>query len=105
LKEGEDCDRWRPNDESTTTKGSTLYATSHMGIMANKENNVPSERESESESESEGESESDVESDDEFNQHFAHLTKKYKLFMLKVVDKIREQEECLHKRDKFVIKN
>ena len=49
LKEEEDCDRWRPNDESTSLRSSTLYATSHVGLMAKKEKNVASESESESE--------------------------------------------------------
>jgi carbonic anhydrase len=57
-----------------------------------------------SESKIEEESESNVESDDKFNQHFVHLNMKDKLIMLKVIDKISEQEECLDKQDKFVIK-
>ena len=46
LKEEEDCDRWRPNDESTSPRSSTLYATSHVGLMAKKEKNMASESES-----------------------------------------------------------
>jgi hypothetical protein len=65
---------------------------------------VANESDSESEIEDEEESESNVESDDKFNQHFAHLNKKDKLIMIKVIDKINEQEECLHKQDKIVIK-
>ena len=82
LKE-EDCDRWRPNDESTSPRSSTLYATSHVGLMAKKEKNVASESESESESESD---------DDEIDQHLARLRKKDKLMMLKFIEKIGEQE-------------
>ena len=33
LKEGEACDRWRPNDESTSPRNLTLCATSHVGLM------------------------------------------------------------------------
>jgi hypothetical protein len=99
LKEEEDCDRWRPNNESISTKGSSFHSTSHVCFVANE-----SDSERESDEEEERESESDVESDDEFNQHFAHLNKKDKLSMLKVIDKIKEQEECLHKEDKFIIK-
>ena len=51
------------------------------------------------ESESEGESD-----DDEFNQHFAHLSKKDKLMVLKLIEKIDEQEETLYKQEEFVIK-
>jgi len=71
LKEEEDCDRWRPNDESTSPRSSTLYATPHVGLMAKNEKNVASESESESESEDESD-------DDEFNQHLACLRKKDK---------------------------
>jgi hypothetical protein len=80
LKE-EDCDRWRPNDDSASSKGSLFHSTSHMCFVANESNNK-----SKSEDEEESESESDVESVDEFNQHFAHLNKKDKLIMLKVID-------------------
>jgi hypothetical protein len=34
LKEGEACDRWRPNDESTSPRISTLHATSPVCLMA-----------------------------------------------------------------------
>lgn len=30
LREEEGCDRWRPNDKSSTPKGLTFYSTSHM---------------------------------------------------------------------------
>ena len=88
----EDCDRWRPNDESTSPRSSTLYATSHVGLMAKKEKNVASESENESDDESDD--------DDEFNQHFGHLRKKDKLMVLKLIEKIDEQEETLHKQEK-----
>jgi hypothetical protein len=42
LKEEEDFDRWSPNDESTSPRSSTLYATSHVGLIAKKEKNVTS---------------------------------------------------------------
>jgi hypothetical protein len=48
---------------------------------------------SESESESESKDESD---DDEFNQYLARLSKKDKLMVLKLIEKIQEQEETLH---------
>ena len=93
LKEEEDCDRWRPNDESTSSRSSTLYATSHVGLMAKKEKNVASESESEDESD-----------DDEIDQHLARLSKKDKLMVLKLIEKIEDQEEKLHEQDEFVIK-
>jgi hypothetical protein len=59
----------------------TLYVTSHVGLMAKKEKNVASESESESKSEDESD-------DDEFNQYLACLSKKDKLMMLKIIEKI-----------------
>ncbi|XP_066311268.1 uncharacterized protein [Miscanthus floridulus] len=50
LKEEEACDRWKPNDESTLPRSSTLYTTSHIGLMAKKEKKVSSESESDSDS-------------------------------------------------------
>ena len=112
MKEEEACDRWRPNEESTSPRSSTLCATPHVGLMAKKEKNVASESEREGESESERESESESESesedesdDDEFNQHFAHLSKEDKLVMLKFIEKIDEQEETLYKQEELLIKN
>ncbi|XP_066392259.1 uncharacterized protein [Miscanthus floridulus] len=52
LKEEEACDWWKPNDESTLPRSSTLYTTSHIGLMAKKEKKVASECESESDSDS-----------------------------------------------------
>jgi hypothetical protein len=100
LKEEEDCDRWGPDDESTSPRSLTLYATPHVGLMAKKEKNVASETESESESESESEDKSDG---DEFNQHLAHLSKKDKLMMIKLIEKIQGQEETLHNQEEFLI--
>jgi hypothetical protein len=93
LKEEEVCDRWRPNDESTSPRSSTLYATSHVSLMAKKNKNVASESESEDESD-----------DDQFNQHLARLSKKDKLMVLKLIEKIQEQEEELHEQNEFFIK-
>jgi hypothetical protein len=39
-KEEKYCDWWRPNNESTSLRSSTLYAPSHIGLMANEEKNV-----------------------------------------------------------------
>ena len=80
----------------------TLYVTPHLGLMAKKEKNVASESESEGESESESESE-DESDDDEFNQHLARLSKKDKLMVLKLIEKIEEQEETLYDQEEFLI--
>jgi hypothetical protein len=74
LKEEEACDRWRPNDESTSPRSSTLYVTSHVGLMAKKEKSAASESESKDESD-----------DDEFNQYLSRLSKKDKLMVLKLI--------------------
>jgi hypothetical protein len=88
LKKEEACDRWRPNNESTSLRSSTLYATSHVGLMAKKAKKVASESESE-----------DERDDDEFNQHLACLSKKDKLMVLKLIEKIQEQEETVHDQE------
>ena len=64
--------------------------------MAKKEKNVANESESESESEDESD-------DDEFNQHLAHLSKKDKLMVLKLIEKIDEQEETLYKQEEHLV--
>ncbi|XP_066347603.1 uncharacterized protein [Miscanthus floridulus] len=94
LKEEEARDQCRQNDKSTSPRSSTLYATSHVGLMAKKEKNVASE------SESENESDDESDDDDDVDQCFAHLSKKDKLIMLKFIEKIEEQEEFLIKNIK-----
>jgi hypothetical protein len=54
----EENDLWRPNDESTSSQGSSFKSTSHLCFIANGS-------ESESESEDEEEQESDSEDDDD----------------------------------------
>jgi hypothetical protein len=56
--EEEENDRWRPNDESTSSPGSSFKSTSHMCFVANGSD-------SERESEDEGEHESDSEDEDD----------------------------------------
>ena len=98
MKEEEACDRWKSNNESTLPRSSTLYTTSHIGLMAKKEKKVASESESESESDSDSGSD-----DDEINQHLAHLSKKDKLIVIKFIEKIQEQEEDLYKQEELLI--
>ena len=96
LKEEEACDRWKPNDESTLPRSSTLYTTSHIGLMAKKEKKVANESESESDSDSGSD-------DDEINQHLARLSKKDKLIVIKFIEKIQEQEEDLYKQEELLV--
>ena len=64
----EENDRWKPNDESTSSQGSSFKSTSHMCFIANGSD-------SESESEDEEEQESDSEDEDDLQQFFAQLSK------------------------------
>jgi DNA-directed RNA polymerase specialized sigma24 family protein len=77
LKE-EVNDWWRQNDESTSPKGSIFYSTFHQCFVAN-------ESDSESEDEEESENESEDEDDDDLRQLYAHLSKKDKMIMLKLM--------------------
>ena len=45
----------------------------------------------------------DESDDDEFNQHLACLSKKDKLMVLKLIEKIQEQEETLRDQEEFLI--
>jgi hypothetical protein len=65
--EEEENDRWRPNDESTSSQGSSFKSTSHMCFVTN-------ESDSESESEDKNEHESDSEDEDDLQKFFAQLS-------------------------------
>jgi hypothetical protein len=58
IEEEEENDRWRPNDESTSSQCSSFKSTSHMCFVAN-----GSDSESESEDEEEHENDSEDEDD------------------------------------------
>jgi hypothetical protein len=62
--EEEENDRWRPNDESTSSHGSSFKSTSHMCFVANGSD-------SESKSEDEDEHESDSEDENDLQKFFA----------------------------------
>ena len=93
----EENDRWRPNDESTSSQGSSFKSTSHMCFVAN-------ESDSESESEDEEEQESDSEDEDDLQQFFAQLSKKHRMSLLKLMKRAEEQKEMLHKQEDFLIR-
>jgi hypothetical protein len=93
----EENDRWRPNDESTSSQGSHFKSTSHMCFIANGSD-------SESESEDEEEQESDSEDEDDLQQFFAHLSKKHQMSLLKLMKRAEEQKEMLHKQEDFLIR-
>ena len=81
----EENDRWRPNDESTSSQGSSFKSTSHMCFIANG-------NDSESESEDEEEQESDSEDEDDLQQFFAQLSKKHRISLLKLMKRAEEQK-------------
>jgi cell division protein FtsB len=80
LKEEEENERWRPNDESTSPKGLSSHFDSHICCVAN-----------ENDSESTNEDEEDELS---FMQLYAHLSLEDKAVMLKLLKRAREQSEA-----------
>jgi hypothetical protein len=95
--EEEETDRWRPNDESTSSQGSSFKSTSHMCFVANGSD-------SESQSEEEEEHESDSEDEDYLQQFFAQLSKKNRMSLIKLMKRAEEQKEMLHKQEDFLIR-
>jgi hypothetical protein len=95
--EEEENDRWRPNDESTSSQGSSSKSTSHMCFIANG---------SDSESKSEDDEEHERDSEDEYvlQQFFAQLSKKIRMSLLKLMKRVEEQKEMLHKQEDFLIR-
>jgi hypothetical protein len=95
--EEEENDRWRPNDESTSSQGSSFKSTSHMSFIANGSDN-------ESESEDEEEQESYSEDEDDLQQFFAQISKKNRMSLLKLMKGAEEQKEMLPKQEDFLIR-
>jgi hypothetical protein len=95
--EEEENDRWRPNNESTSSQGLSFKSTSHMCFVSNGSD-------SESESEDVEEHESDSEDEDDLQQFFAQLGKKNRMSLLKLMKRAEEQKEMLHKQEDFVIR-
>jgi hypothetical protein len=93
----EENDRWRPNDESTSSQGSSFKSTSHMCFVANGSDN-------ESESEDEDKHESDSEDEDDLKKVFAQLSKKNRMSLIKLMERAEEQKEMLHKQEDFLIR-
>jgi hypothetical protein len=89
LKEEEENERWRPNNESTSPKGLSSHFDSHICCMTNK-----------NDSRSTNEDEEDERS---FMQLYAHLSLEDKAAMLKLLKRAREQSEALHKLEDVLI--
>jgi hypothetical protein len=83
LKEEEENERWRPNDESTYGKGLSSHFDSHICCVANEKCS--------------GSTNEDQEDQRSFMQLYAHLSLEDKVVMLKLLKRAREQSEALHK--------
>jgi hypothetical protein len=59
---------------------------------------------SESKSEDEEEHESDSEDEDDLQQFFTQLSKKNRMSLLKLMKRVIEQKEMLHKQEDFLIR-
>jgi hypothetical protein len=80
LKEEEENERWRPNDESTSPKGLSSHFDSHICCVANENDS--------------GSTNEDEEDERSFMQLYAHLSLEDKAVMLKLLKRAREQSEA-----------
>jgi len=108
LKEGEACDRWRPNDESTSPTSSTLHDTSPVCFMAKGEKvkskakppSPPSDISSGDLSDSSSDDES---SDEDIDDIIKNLDPKTKLFISKLMEDLESTQAELATRDDDLI--
>jgi hypothetical protein len=82
LKEEEENERWRPNDESTSPKCLSSHFDSHICCVANENDS--------------GSTNEDEENEQSFMQLYAHLSLEDKAIMLKLL-KERESKAKLVK--------
>jgi uncharacterized small protein (DUF1192 family) len=82
LKEEEENESWRPNDESTSPKGLSSHFDSHICCVANENDN--------------GSANEDEEDERSLMQLYAHLSQEDKAVMLKLLKRAGEQSEALH---------
>jgi hypothetical protein len=80
LKEEEENERWRPNEESTSPKGLSSHFDSHICCVANKNDS--------------GSANEDEEEETSFMQLYARLSQEDKAVMLKLLKRAREQSEA-----------
>jgi hypothetical protein len=80
LKEEEENERWRPNDESTSPKCLSSHFDSHICCVANENDS--------------GSTNEDEEDEQSFMQLYAHLSLEDKAVMLKLLKRAREQSEA-----------
>jgi hypothetical protein len=89
LKEKEENERWRPNDESTSPKGLSAHFNSHICCVANENDS--------------GSTNKDEEDERSFMQLYAHLSQENKTVMIKLLKRAREQSKALHKLEDIII--
>jgi hypothetical protein len=89
LKEEEENERWRPNDESTSPKGLSSHFDSHMCCVANENDSISTNEDEEDQRSS--------------MQLYTHLSLEDKAVMLKLLKRAREQSEALHKLEEVLI--
>jgi hypothetical protein len=82
LKEEQENERWRPNDESTSPKGLSSHFASHICCVANEKCS--------------GSTNEDEEDERSFMQLYAHLSLEDMAVMLKLLKRAREQSDALH---------
>jgi hypothetical protein len=80
LKEEEENERWRPNDESTSPKGLSSHFDSHICCVANENDS--------------GSANEDEKDEGSFMQLYAHQSQEVKAVMLKLLKRAREQSEA-----------
>jgi hypothetical protein len=81
LKEEEENERWRTNDESTSPKGLSSHFDSHICCVATQNDS--------------GSTNEDEEDERSFMRLYAHLSQEDKAVMLKLLKRAREQSEAL----------
>jgi hypothetical protein len=80
LKEEEESERWRPNDESTSPKGLSSHFNSHICCVANENDS--------------GSTNEDEEDERSFMQLYTRLSLEDKVVMLKLLKRAREQSNA-----------
>jgi hypothetical protein len=90
LKEEDENERWRPNNESTFPKGLSSHFDSHICCVANENDS--------------GSTNEDEEDERSFMQLYAHLSQEDKAVMLKLLKRAREQSEARQKLEDILSK-
>jgi hypothetical protein len=108
LKEEEACDRWRPNEESTSPRDSTYFATSHMCLMVKGEKvkskaKTPPPLSDISSSELSDSSSDDESSDEEIDNLTKKMDKRTILFINRLIEELDSVKAELATREDDLI--